>query len=748
MRPPARALILALGALAFVALASRAAPAIGAVRSGRSVPAPSPHAVNVTIKGPVALVEVARALPAGRGETLLDIALPPRSALIDVEVGARGRWTRARSAEADKARDSYLASVRARGLGAAAEPFDDSASYRLRVLAPPDGARGDADLFVRYTFSTLVEPAGTRWRIRFPPAPEATPIGADVQATVLAPPGQTLADVDIAGVRTVAPRGGKRAVANGQSSERTGWEISFGLGSGAGGAPATSRPGGPWLAETMAAAAVLPGRDSALALAVRTSLPPSTALPERVLLVLDRSRSVGPAGLALERDIARALLEALPPSTQFDALFFDRGQKRLFPAARAATLEALGALDDEMVPARLQNGSDLEGALRAAGDLLRREASSFGPRALCVLVTDAAIPDDQTGAALGAALGRAPGVDLQLALLAVRPPGDEPAAARVRKALRTLAAERGGVEAEIAATQISDGVRVALDSLRRGGDLHSVRLGAGDDARHVAAALPPGAGAAGVVRLRGRAPVATELRATTAGRTVRSAVRPIAVEATWLAPHASPGGAPPPSETRLAATPAAVLLVEPVVRPEPVEAGPPGKRGEMDRVVVRNTLSLGYMPRARACYQNRPMGTPSARELAGRVRLALDLVRGEVSNAEVQLSTLKQADIERCLRDAAFDIEVPRAWRSDAPVSAVLNLVFAPRSAEAQKRMNDDSPVGPEIDLILEQLPPEVDVGDILLTAPPPALPPIPPAPAPPPAPAKPTEPPVPQQFE
>ena len=105
---------------------------------------------------------------------------------------------------------------------------------------------------------------------------------------------------------------------------------------------------------------------------------------ERLLFLVDRSRSVGPAGLEAEREVsARRILEALPPTTRFDALFFDRGQKRLFPLARTATREAIAAFEDEMVPARLANGTELGAALRAAGDLLRREQSEFGPRGSC-----------------------------------------------------------------------------------------------------------------------------------------------------------------------------------------------------------------------------------------------------------------------------------------------------------------------------------------------------------------------------
>ena len=80
------------------------------------------------------------------------------------------------------------------------------------------------------------------------------------------------------------------------------------------------------------------------------------------------------------------------------------------------------------------------------------------------------------------------------------------------------------------------------------------------------------------------------------------------------------------------------------------------------------------------------------------MRLAIDVVRGEVERAAVESSTLNRADIEQCLREGAFEIEVPRVVRNDAPVTAILNLVFRPQTPE-KKRGNDLGAVGDQIDL-------------------------------------------------
>ena len=122
----------------------------------------------------------------------------------------------------------------------------------------------------------------------------------------------------------------------------------------------------------------------------------------------------------------------------------------------------------------------------------------------------------------------------------------------------------------------------------------------------------------------------------------------------------------------------------------------------MDRLVMRNVLSLAYMPRARACYLDRTGATAASRDLTGKVRLAIDVVRGEVERAAVESSTLNRADVEQCLREGAFEIEVPRVVRNDAPVTAILNLVFRPQTPEKQARRRSGRGRRPDRPLIEE----------------------------------------------
>ncbi|HEY7376176.1 MAG TPA: VWA domain-containing protein [Polyangia bacterium] len=674
MRTPLLALVGGLG------IAALAAPA----RAGDT----ARHDISVDARGPIAFVEITRALPApdrpGDVESLLDLSLPDGSALVAVEVRDRGRWRAIDPATSAAPGDAYRDQSTARGVTPAAEPFDDSADYRLRVQRPP-AARGGEPPTVRYRFSTTPVFANGRFRIRFPSAPERLPAPADVSVTV-----QGALDIDIAGTRTPA-RGAGTTRARGRASARSGWEISW--------APhdPAAAAGAPTL-DTRVAMAALSPTETAIAYAFRSRPARAAGAPTSVLAVIDRSRSVGLPGLSAEHDLARRVLEALPPSTRFDALFFDRGTKRLFPMSRPATREAIGALEDEMVPARMHNGTDLAAALREAGALLRREQSTFAPRTLLLVLTDGALPAGQDGATLERALGAVPDLDLSVAAFVVRPPDDDPVSREVQQALADFAASRHGVARVLRIADVADAVTAALADIDRGGDVAGLRARVDGRQYTLAASLAPGAVAAGVMSAAGKPPRAIELEATVRGKRVMLPGRPVRVPADWL--RAWSAGAARPSRARLLVSPSVLALVEPIVRP--VAEPDALVKGSMDRLVMRNVLSLAYMPRARACYLARTGVNAASRDLTGKVRLAIDVVRGEVERAVVESSTLARADIEACLREGAFEIEVPRVTRSDAPVTAILNLVFRPQTQE-KKQHDDLGTVGDQIDLLIEE---------------------------------------------
>jgi hypothetical protein len=684
------------------AAARRAAPLVslaGALAAAppswaRAEAAAPAHDIAIDVRGPVALVQVTRTLAAegDAAETLLDVALPDGAALVGVEVADGNRWRTVAPSDGARARDVYVGQLAARGATPAREPFDDGATARIRVARLAGDAR--APVTVRYRFAALPELVAGRARLRIPASLERTPVPAAVAVTI-----RDVADVEIAGVRTAFARGG-RVRATGRASTRSGWELSW--------APREPPARDVVSLAGDAAWAPLGPAETAVAVSARARAARAVAPPASVLLIVDRSRSVGLPGLAGERDLARRLLEALPPATRFDALFFERGTARLFPASRTATREAMGALEAEMVPDRMSNGTDLPAALRDAGALLRREAAAFAPRTLVAIVTDGALPEGPDGAALEAALGVVPGVDVTVAAFIVRPRDDEAAPATAARALRGLAARRRGVLRQLRLDELDDAVAAALAVLACGGDVADVRLrvlgrprGRQVDAHglehDVAAQLAPGDGRAGVTTLA-TAPTAPafELVGTARGAPVRARLSAARVDVASM--RALAGDARP---ARLFASDALVALVEPVVRAAPAPETPP--KGSLDRTVVRNTLALAFTPRARACYLARSGATAASRDLSGRVRLSIDLARGEVGDVAVLASTLHNPVIEACLRDGAFAIEVPRALRSDAPVTAILNLVFRPRTPE-RPETPEDAALGAQIDLVIEEL--------------------------------------------
>jgi hypothetical protein len=646
----------------------------------------APQKIAVEVRGPVALVTVTRSLscelPPYRAlthdnldnprekafyarplcEQLVDVALPEGAALVDVAVSELGKWRDVTPAPRERATKEYLARLDARSMTPVREPFDDGTTFRVRVAADP---RGPVEL--RYRFSLLPETSDGRAHIRFPGSPERLPLPADVTASVAG-----AEDVVIAGKRTGHAR----------TSTRSGWEISW----------APREPRG--AARANASLAFAKGSEPLFAVSVDTRGRKPVEPPPSILFLVDRSRSVGLAGLATERDLVGRLIEALPPSTRFDALFFDRQIRRLFPMSRPATREALSAFEAEMVPDRMKNGTDLPSALRDAGALLRREASAFAPRAWLVVVTDGALPGDVLLEKFDASIGATPGIDLQTAVFVVRPAGDDPAPEDATFALRRLAAARSGILREISSNELGDALQTALTALARGGDISRIQLELGCCARNFIPYLAPGEGRAAMSPYP-REPL--EARAEANGAWLHFPLRRFAVDAAWLRPLAAKTA----NDTRLLATDGLVALVETPARPAP--AAEPVVRGRLDRSVVRDTLSLAYMPRARACYLNRTAATPTERDLTGRVRLAIDLTRGEVGNAVVQSSTLNHPGIEACLRDGAFELEVPRTLRSDSPSTAVLNLVFRPRTPEKHESA-EEAALGEQIDLVIEEL--------------------------------------------
>ncbi|HVZ71202.1 MAG TPA: hypothetical protein VHJ20_02405 [Polyangia bacterium] len=628
--------------------------------------------LSIRVAGPLLLVDVTRTLTAegdgnGRGERVLDLALPEGARFVDAQLndGAGKRaWRTIAPKDAAGAQAAYVARRQARGFPPTPEAFDDAADVRVRVAPLIGDAKRPIGL--RYRYVVPVTPVNGWWRVRFPapvdrapPAPEVSVLGHDAS------------EVEIAGVRAEKVTAPARAA----------WELAW-----------SSPKRRPHAFDVTRVHDL--GKPQLVALTIEAEGAPVRPPPERVLFVIDRSRSVGIAGAAIERDLARKLLEALPPATRFEALFFDHEVTPLFHTFRGATRDALAGLEAALLPDRLRNGTDLPGALHAAGELLRREGAT-AERTLVVVSTDGALPDEATAESLDAAFGAVPAAEV--AAFVVRPVDDAAAQPAVVAALGGFAARHAGLARAPRANELDATIAAALDALARGGDVTDVRVGRDAHGRLLATSLAPGesrfvafaasgADVGSVSAISGRERVTV----TRGGSTI---------DAAWLRPLVS-GETP----TRLLETDALVALVEPVDPKLRVERAPePVVRGALDREVVRNTLALAYLPRARACYLGRTGKTAAERDLAGRVRIAIDLARGEVGRAVVESSTLAAPTIEACLREAALALDVPRALRNDFPATAVLNLVFRPYTPE-KATTPDEAALGAKIDLVIEEL--------------------------------------------
>src|SRR6185437_4078819 len=119
-------------------------------------------------RGPVALVEVTRTVapePVERGrgaEGIYDLALPEAGALVSVEVRDGRRW-RSVAPTADgaaRAAELYRAESAARGVTPASEPYDDSATHRLRLLR--GAGHGGEPFTIRCRYAVLPEAAAGR----------------------------------------------------------------------------------------------------------------------------------------------------------------------------------------------------------------------------------------------------------------------------------------------------------------------------------------------------------------------------------------------------------------------------------------------------------------------------------------------------------------------------------------------------------------------------------------------------------
>ena len=506
-----------------------------AFATGQPGPASEPelaHRISIRVVGPVALVEVEREVLVGEKlvparDTVVDLDLPEGAALVDRGARLAGRAIKLVARAEAIARADYARALSSHQLAPAPASADDAA--RVRVHLAPLAAAGRVLLRYRYTAPAIC--ADGRFVLRLPASLEENPTAAQVTVRFDdLPAGARLSEASVAGVPVRIPSSGHASVVHVMAPARAAWEVSFSLREPAGGAGqlgaarAIGRaPGAGHAVEVWAVGLCRPQR------------PPNEQPPGEVMLLIDRSRSVGTGGMSSQRTLVRALLEALPPAQRFNAILFARTATQVFPLPRAATREALSALDAAVDPNQLENGTDLVAVLGRAADWVKGGGPlSRGGSRLLVIVSDGALPEDQTAARLAGALASVgSGAGLRVLVLLVRPAADEPVPVDAVERLDKLVARFGGAVRVLAAEDLLGVVRSAVAGLAQGGDLFNVRT-QGRKARELAAGVAPGMGFVRTLTLPAGQGSRVQLAAERAGGTVRASASAARVSAEWL----------------------------------------------------------------------------------------------------------------------------------------------------------------------------------------------------------------------
>jgi hypothetical protein len=426
-----------------------------------------------------------------------------------------------------------------------------------------------------------------------------------------------------------------------------------------------------------------------------------------LLLLVDRSRSMGPGGVSAARVLARAVVEALPPSVPFNAIPFGVEATPVFPLLRMPTREAMEAFANAADPNRLENGTDVTLGLARAHAMVDAAGDDGTGTTWVVLITDGALPASQNAVGMQKALAGAHGRNLKVLILLVRQQGDDEVPASAIAEYAKFARKFGGLVRVIPPGNASDTASGILTAMARGGDWLDVRL----DSGKLADVLAPGSGARIVFNDPAHLPKDRRVRVSARGfdADVRIETTPTTVKRDWLDPLLAAASAQRRAWAGANASMAIAILPAPALASKPSDGV---VHGRMDPTVLRNALSLAFMPRARACYLSRKVAKAGDAYLRGRVKLELSIERGELHDAVVRNSTLGHPDIENCVRSAAWAVEYPRPEHRDAPTTANLNLVFQPRTA--QESPPDASPMDREIELILGPLTFTTDFTDLI----------------------------------
>jgi len=687
--------------------------------ASQQAPATATHKIDIHVAGPLAMVEVWRTVdPSPRAvgnrqtESTMDLSLPERAALVDWEIVEHREHARLAQQTEGQVSAGLAAVLKMRQISPSSAPVDEGTAYRIHLTPLADGPRP----ILHYRYSMPAGCRDGRLVLHMPESLEENPIPAEVTVTYEPhPDGFSLGQASLAGKPAEIPAKTRRLVVHGLSPARAAWDVSWAFAARHAAFPGQALVATGSLSNKGEAKHSTQGGMLVVACLVQGSAEIPSQLadpPDSVMLLVDRSRSVGQGGLSEERVLARAVLEALPPSVPFNAILFGETATPLFPIPRMPTREAFEAFGTAADPNRLERTTDVAAALALVrkGILPGSDGQTW-----IVLVTDGALPANQTAERMEQALSGAAERKLKVLVLLVRQRGDDDVGKPALTVYARLVERFGGLIREVPSGSADEIARAAVLAMAKGGDWFDLRF---DDGK-LADVLPAGQGRTSIFTKDGRQALRRKVRFVARGivsptrseiATVRLDVAASTVKGEWLQPLV---GSDDRGKRRgwAGATSSVAVAVLPAV-PAPKKPAEEVVRGRLDETVLRNALSLAFMPRARACYLARRVATANDARLRGRVRLELTIERGELHDAVVRQSTLNNPDIETCLRNAAWAVEYPRPEHRDALTVANLNLVFRPRTVE--EKQPDASPVDREIELILGPLTFSQDFSDLL----------------------------------
>ncbi len=117
--------------------------------------------------------------------------------------------------------------------------------------------------------------------------------------------------------------------------------------------------------------------------------------------------------------------------------------------------------------------------------------------------------------------------------------------------------------------------------------------------------------------------------------------------------------------------------------------------GELDEKIVKRLMQTYVVPQARACFQR---ALRSDAKAAGAIDLVVEMARGEVTSVSIAASTFKTVDVDLCVIEAAYTIQVPRVGLGDErDMIVVARYPMTFRVVDSDAKVTDEkrTPVAP-----------------------------------------------------